>query len=65
LLPLLSNAAPDGPRIDPAVELPTEDVEPALRSILLVCTSATDVGVVGRDLSAAPAAAAAREALEA
>jgi len=65
LLPLLSKEAPGGPLTDPVVELPTEDVEPALRSILLVCTSATDVGVVGRLRRAAPAAADAREALEA
>jgi hypothetical protein len=64
LLPLRSREAPGGLLAGVVVELPTEEVEPALRSIRLVCTSATDVGVVGRLRSAVPAAAAAREALE-
>lgn len=64
LLPLRSKAAPGGPLTDPAVELPMEEVEPALRTIRFVCTSATDIGVVGRDRRAAPAAAEASEALE-
>jgi hypothetical protein len=49
---------------DPATELPMEEVEPLLRRVLLVCTSATDVGVVGLDRSAVAAAAADREAFE-
>lgn len=44
--------------------LPREDVESALLIVLFVCTSATEVGVVGRDRIAAAAAAADREALE-
>lgn len=50
---------------DPAAELPIEDAEPDLRRVLFVWTSATDVGVVGRDRRAAPAAAEARDAFEA
>ena len=42
-----------------------EEVEPVLLRVLLVCTSATEVGVVGRDLSAAAAAAEERDTLEA
>lgn len=63
-LPLRSSVDPGGPLTDPRVELPTEEVEPALRSIRFVCTSATDVGVVGRDRIAALAAADAREAFD-
>jgi hypothetical protein len=59
LLPLRSSCG----RAD--AELPIEDVEPALFIVLFVCKSATEVGVVGRDRKAAPAAADAREALEA
>jgi hypothetical protein len=64
-LPLRSNWAPGGPRIDPATELPIEEFELVLRIVLFVCTSATDVGVVGRARNAAAAAAADNEALEA
>jgi hypothetical protein len=63
-LPLRSSWASGGPLADP-VELPTDEVEPALRSVLFVCTSATEVGVVGRALRAAAAAAEDRAALEA
>lgn len=48
------------PFTDALRELETD----ARRCVRLVCTSATFVGVVGRDLSAAPAAAAARFALD-
>lgn len=47
------------------VELPIEDVEPDRLIVLFVCTSATEVGVVGRDRKAAAAAADDREAFEA
>lgn len=50
--------------VDPATELPTDEFEPDLRSIRLVWTSATDMGVVGLDRNAAAAAEAEREALE-
>lgn len=63
-LPLRSSCDPGGPLVDPATELPTDDVDPALRSVLLVWTSATDVGVVGRDRNAAAAAAEDRDAFE-
>jgi hypothetical protein len=63
-LPLRSSWAPGGPLADP-VELPTDEFEPALRSVLFVCTSATEVGVVGRALRAAAAAAEDRAVLEA
>ena len=53
------------PCADPAPELAMEDPDADLRSVLFVWTSATDVGVVGRDRRAAPAAADAREAFEA
>jgi hypothetical protein len=65
LLPLRSSIAPGGPFMDPATELPMDEVEPARRSILLVCTSPTDIGVVGRDRRAAAAAADESDALEA
>jgi hypothetical protein len=42
-----------------------EEVDPLLRIVLFVWTSATEVGVVGRDRSAAAAAAAESDALEA
>jgi hypothetical protein len=42
-----------------------DEVEPVLRSVLFVCTSATEVGVVGRALRAAAAAAEESEAFEA
>jgi hypothetical protein len=64
-LPLRSSWAPGGPRVDPAAELPIEEFELVLRIVLLVCTSATEVGVVGRARNAAAAAAADKEALEA
>lgn len=64
-LPLRSSWAPGGPRIDPGTELPIEEFELVLRIVLFVCTSATDVGVVGRARNAAAAAAADKEALEA
>lgn len=54
-LPLRINCAPGGPRPDP--ELPAEDVEPALLSVLFVCTSATEMGVVGINRNAVAAAA--------
>lgn len=53
------------PPLDPATELPIEEVEPVLWSILLVWTSPTDTGVVGRDRNAAAAAAEESDALEA
>jgi hypothetical protein len=61
-LPLRSSC--DGPLDDPATELPMDDVDPALRSVRLVWTSATDVGVVGRDRNAAAAAEDDNEAFE-
>jgi hypothetical protein len=64
-LPLRSNWNPGRPLVVDPVELPMEEVEPLLRRVLLVCTSATDVGVVGRALRAAAAAADEREAFEA
>lgn len=64
-LPRRTNCDPGGPYPVPDPELPTEDVEPALLIVLLVCTSATEMGVVGRDLNAAAAAAAERDAFEA
>lgn len=63
-LPLRSSCDPGGPLVDPATELPTDDVDPALRSVRLVWTSATEVGVVGRDRNAADAAAADKDAFE-
>jgi hypothetical protein len=63
-LPLRRSWDPGGPLSDPATELPAEEFELALLIVLFVCTSATEVGVVGRDLKAAPAAADAREAFE-
>lgn len=61
----LARRSSDGrPPAEPVAELATEEVEPALRRVLLVCTSATDVGVVGRALRAAAAAAEERAALE-
>lgn len=51
-------------RCDPPNELPTDDVDPDRFKVLLVCTSATDVGVIGRALSAAAAAAEEREAFD-
>ncbi len=51
-------------RTDPLPELPMEEVEPALRRVRLVWTSATDVGVVGRDLRAVAAAAEDNEVFE-
>jgi hypothetical protein len=47
------------------MELPADDVEPALRKVLFVCTSATEVGLMGRALRAAAAAADESEELEA
>lgn len=64
-LPLRSSCDPGGPLDDPATELPTDDVDPLLRRVRLVCTSATLVGVVGRDRNAVAAAADERDALEA
>lgn len=64
-LPRRSSVVPGGPLVDPATELPIDEVDPALRSILLVWTSPTDMGLVGRARSAAAAAAAERDALEA
>lgn len=64
-LPLLSSCGRDCPFVDPATELPTDDCELLLRIVRLVCTSATLVGVVGLDRSAAAAAAFERDALEA
>jgi hypothetical protein len=64
-LPLRSSWAPGCPRTDPVAELPIEEFELALRIVLFVWTSATDVGVVGRARNAAAAAAADKEALDA
>lgn len=64
-LPLRTNCDPGGPRPVDATELPTDEVDPALLIVLFVCTSATEMGVVGRDFSAAAAAAAERDAFEA
>jgi hypothetical protein len=50
---------------DPATELPADEFEPCLRRVLFVCTSATDVGVVGLDRNAVAAAAEESDALEA
>jgi hypothetical protein len=61
-LPLRSSWNPGGPLVEP-VE-PMEEVEPLLRSVLFVCTSATEVGVVGRAFSAVAAAAAESEGVE-
>lgn len=65
LLPRRSRALPCGPLVDPAIELPIDELEPARRSIRLVWTSPTDTGVVGRARNAAAAAAADSDALEA
>ena len=56
-LPLRSSCDTGCPRVDPALELPMEDVEPVLLIIRLVWTSATEVGLIGRDRRAAAAAA--------
>ena len=64
LLPRRSRECPGGPLADPATELPIDEVEPDLRSILLVWTSPTDIGLVGRARNAAAAAAADSDALE-
>ena len=64
-LPRRCSAAPGGPRTDPDLELPIEDDESARRIVLLVWTSATDVGVVGRFRSAAAAAAEDNDAFDA
>jgi hypothetical protein len=64
-LALRSSWDPGGPRTDPETELPIEEFELVLRIVLFVCTSATDVGVVGRARNAAAAAAADKEALDA
>lgn len=64
-LPRRSSCDPGGPRTVPLPLLPYEEFEAVLRSIRLVCTSATDIGVVGRDRRAAAAAAEDSEAAEA
>lgn len=64
-LPLRTRVYPGGPRTEPATELPAEEVEPFLRIVLLVWTSATDVGVVGLERSAAAAAAEDKEVFDA
>lgn len=64
-LPLLSSCGLGCPFVDPATELPTDDVEPLLRIVRFVCTSATLVGVVGLDRRAAAAAADDKDAFEA
>jgi len=70
---VLSDMDPELPRrsscgvallCDPPKELPTDDVDPERFRVLLVCTSATEVGVMGRALSAAAAAADERDAFE-
>lgn len=63
-LPRRSRADEGRPCTDPATTLPMEEFEFVLRIVRLVWTSATELGVVGRDRSAAPAAAAASEALD-
>jgi hypothetical protein len=45
--------------------LPLEFTDSDLRTVLFVCTSATETGVVGRDRNAAAAAAEERDAFEA
>jgi hypothetical protein len=65
LLPRRWRVCPGGPPFDPATELPIDEVEPVLWSILLVWTSPTDTGVVGRDRNAAAAAAEESDAFEA
>lgn len=65
LLPRRSRVWPSGPLVDPAIELPIDELEPALRSILFVWTSLTDTGVVGRARNAAAAAADESDAFEA
>lgn len=65
LLPRRSREFPCGPLVDPAIELPIDELEPARRSIRLVWTSPTDTGVVGRARNAAAAAAADSDGLEA
>lgn len=52
------------PLCDPFKELPTDDVEPVRLRVRFVCTSATDVGVIGLALSAAAAAADESETFE-
>lgn len=64
-LPRRTSCDAAGPRPVPDPVLPNDDVDPALFIVRLVCTSATEIGVVGRDRRAAPAADAASEALEA
>ena len=61
--PLRSNPDPGRPVSIPTAE-PCEDTEAARLIVLFVCTSATDVAVVGWLCRAAPAAAVARLALE-
>ncbi len=51
--------------MEPETELPTEAIEALRRMVLFVCTSATEVGVVGLDRKAAAAAAEDKETLEA
>lgn len=63
-LPRRTSADPGGLRTEPATELPAEEVDPFRRMVLLVWTSATDVGVVGLDRNAAAAAAEDKEAFE-
>lgn len=65
MLVRLSSGETDLPCADPASELPNEEFELARRIVLFVWTSATFVGVVGRALSAAAAAAADKEVDEA
>lgn len=65
LLPRRSREVPRVPFADPAIELAIDEFDPALRSILLVWTSPTDTGLVGRARNAAAAAAAERDALDA
>jgi hypothetical protein len=66
---VLSDMEPELPlrarsgRPDPALPLDATDSD--LLTVLFVCTSATEMGVVGLDRNAAPAAAEAREAFEA
>jgi hypothetical protein len=59
-----TNCDPGGPHPVPDTELAADEFELALFNVLFVCTSATRVGVVGRDRNAVAAAADESDALD-